>query len=77
MSESEIRAEYMSTHAIKTELLGLLAEIAPEKKWHTRAGVVEISSWAVRNLDTESSDPREQRAIDLARVMHEHERSSK
>jgi hypothetical protein len=67
----------MSTHAIKTELHGLLRELVPEKTWYKRTGIVEMSDFAVHNLDSESDDPKVQRALKLARVMYENERSSK
>jgi len=72
-----IKADHMSTHAIKTELHGLLLELAPEKTWRKRSGVVEMSDFAVHRFDPESSDPKVQRALELARVMYLNERSSK
>jgi hypothetical protein len=65
----------MSTHQIKTELHGLLRELAPDKKWSKRAGVVTMSDFAVHNLDPESDDPRVQRALALAHVLWDTERS--
>jgi hypothetical protein len=67
----------MSTHAIKTELHGLLTELVPGKTWYKRSGVVEMSDFAVHNLESDSDDPKVQRALSLARVMYENERSSK
>jgi hypothetical protein len=72
-----IEARYMSTHAIKAELVSLLQELVPEKVWYRRSGIVEMSEFAVHELDAESDDPRVQRALELAHVMYDHERSSK
>ena len=67
----------MSTHAIKTELGQLLREVAPAKSWSKRAGVVELSNWAVHNLDASAADEKVVRALALAHVMYDNERSSK
>jgi hypothetical protein len=67
--------QWMSTHAIKTELLSLLKVLAPRKAWSKRAGVVEISDWTVHNLESTSPDRRVERALELARVMYDNERS--
>ncbi len=67
----------MSTHAIETELHGLLSELVPGKTWYKQSGVVEMSDFAVHNLDSTSEDAKVQRPLALARVMYENERSSK
>lgn len=67
----------MSTPAIKTELKSLLTLLAPDKKWSKRAGIVQLSDFAVHRLDADSPDPMVLRAIELASVMYYNERSSK
>ncbi len=37
MEQGYIPARNMSTHAIKTELKAVLAEVRPERKWFKRA----------------------------------------
>lgn len=70
----ELPAWHLSTHAIKTELAGLLHVLAPDKKWPKRAGVVEMSDFALHSLDPESTDARTVRARELASVMYFKER---
>jgi hypothetical protein len=55
-------------------LRSLVEELFPGKTWYKRAGIVEMSDFAVHNLDSDSSDPRAKRALELARVMYEHQR---
>ncbi len=69
-----IKAAWMSTHAVKTELQALLRELVPEKTWRKRSGIVEMSDFAVHNLDATSTDPKVQRALELARVMYDNQR---
>jgi len=65
----------MSTHAVKTELHSLLLELFPDVVWYKRSGVLEMSEFAVRNLDAGAANPKVQRALELARVMYETQRS--
>lgn len=69
-----IKAEYMSTHAIKSELRGLIGELAPGVVWSKRVTVTELAGWAVSQLDADSCDPRVQRARELAQVIYGSER---
>ncbi len=64
----------MSTHAIKTELMKLLRDLAPTKSWSKRVGIVQLSHWAVHHLDAAATDPRVARALALAHVMYDSER---
>ncbi|MFJ6565739.1 hypothetical protein ACIQMV_39105 [Streptomyces sp. NPDC091412] len=68
------KAEYMSTHAIKTELRTLIGELAPEVAWSKRVTVTELAVWAVAQLDADSHDPRVQRARELAQVIYGNQR---
>jgi hypothetical protein len=56
----------MSTHAIKTELLRVLAEISPNRRWPKRVTVRFLADFALDTLDRSSPDPRVQRALELA-----------
>jgi hypothetical protein len=59
-------ARYMSTHAIKSELLSVLVELLPDTSWSKRASVKQLADFALDTLDRDSSDPRVRRAIELA-----------
>lgn len=71
---ARFKAEYMSTHAIKTELRALLGEPAPDVAWSRRVTVTELSTWAVSHLRADSPDRRVHRARELAQVIHGNER---
>lgn len=64
----------MSTHAIKTELRGLLTESYPLKKWSKRATAADLCNYAVHTIRADTLDQKERRALRLARVLHDHER---
>jgi uncharacterized protein DUF6228 len=66
----------MSTHAIKTELAALLPEVAPDKAWHKRSTISEMSDWAIHHLDAGSTDANTQRALELAYVMYDSPRGT-
>jgi hypothetical protein len=73
--DEQLPGHAMSTHAIKTELLGLLRDLRPEKKWHKRSGIVELSDYAIHHLNSTSKDPRVARALELAHVMWDNDRT--
>jgi hypothetical protein len=62
-------ARHMSTHAIKSELLSVLAGLSPDKTWSKRATVRQLADFALDTLDRDSSDTRVQRAIELAEAV--------
>jgi len=67
-------ALYMSTNAIKTELLGLLHHLRPEKGWQKRVTVKDLAAYAVHEFPDGTKDRLERRALELAWTIHGHER---
>lgn len=61
-----MRPELVPTHITKMQLLDLLAELAPEKKWPKRVRLKDLADWAFHHLDADSANPQERRAHALA-----------
>jgi hypothetical protein len=74
MEKQHVPARYMSTHAIKSELATVLAEMRPRRTWSKRATLAEMSACAIAEIDDKSTDTRCQRALELAHVLYDDER---
>jgi hypothetical protein len=72
--DQRLAAWQMSTPAIKTELHRLLVELRPRKGWRKNVTLAELVAYAVDELSGGSADVRELRALELALVIHRHER---
>jgi hypothetical protein len=68
------QALYMSTNAIKTELVTLLRHLRPAKGWQKRVTVNDLAAFAVHEFPDGTTDRLERRALELAWVIHGHER---
>jgi hypothetical protein len=67
-------AAWMSTHALKTELLARLAELEPQKRWPKGVTVTELADHAIHSLDPNSDDPVMRRTIEVATALWQNER---
>jgi hypothetical protein len=67
-------AVYLSTPMIKGELLTLLGELHPAKRWPKKVRLRDLCSYALCEFRDGSADPRVTRVLDLARVIDRHER---
>jgi hypothetical protein len=59
---------------IKGELIGLLRELRPEKKWPKQVRLADLIDFAVHDLPDDDNDPRVMRARELAEVIYRLER---
>jgi hypothetical protein len=65
---------YLSTPMIKGELLGLLRDLRPDKKWPKQPKLQDLIEFAVHELPEGSDDPKITRAQELAQVIYRSER---
>ena len=64
----------MSTPMIKGELQSLLVDLVPAKRWPKSTRLNELCEFAVATFDPDTSDARQARALELARVIRNSER---
>lgn len=64
----------MSTPMIKGELLELLKQLAPEKKWTKSHRLKDYVDFTVSRFPADTTDLRQRRALELAHVLYDADR---
>jgi hypothetical protein len=64
----------MSTPMIKGELQALLVELVPSKRWPKSTRLKDLCDFAVQQFASDTHYAKEQRALELARVLRDSER---
>jgi hypothetical protein len=67
-------AWHLSTPMIKGELQTLLADLAPDKQWPKSARLKDLCAFTVATFSSDTDDPQERRALELAHVLRDNER---